>query len=148
MITTSIVDELDARRQYSDQVQENSARLAQSFATYDTTGQGSKAFDKKCKFGVTFIEKPIVAYCAELDLDVLGDLQNVDAGEMPVLPICTGFVCEWDTDERGYYTGCWVAVRVYFPYEDLIDIKMKVEVTHNFTFSAVALKDVPVDVSH
>lgn len=143
----TIVEELDDRRHLSDQVQENSARLAQAFATFDTTGQGSKEFDERCTFGVTFIEKPIVAYCSELDMDVLADMQNVEAGEMPILPITSGFVTEWDTDERGFYTGCWVAVRVYFPYEDLIDITMRVEFTHNFTFSAVALKDVPVDVT-
>lgn len=143
----TIVDELDARRQYADQIKENSARLAQAFATFDTTGQGSKEFDKRCKFAVTFIEKPIVSYCSELDVDVLADMQNVDPGEQPILPIATGFVTNWDTDDRGYYVGCWVAVRVYFPVEDLVDITMKVELTHNFTFSAVALKDVPVDVT-
>lgn len=143
----TIIDELDARRQFSDQVKENSARLAQAFATFDTNGQGSIEFEKRCKFGVTFIEKPMVAYAAELDMDVLADMQNVSAGEMPTLPLASGFVTEWDTDERGYYTGCWCAVRVYFPYEDLIDITLKVELTHNFSFSAIALKDIPVDVS-
>lgn len=143
----TIVDELDHRRQYADQVRENSARIAQAFATFDTTGQGSTQFEDKVKFDVTFIEKPMVAYAGELDLDDLADVQNVEAGEMPILPICSGFVTDWDTDDRGYYTGCWIAVRVYFGPEDLVEPTLDVEMTHHFTFAAIALKDIPVDVS-
>lgn len=138
----TIVDELDNRRRYADQVRENSARIAQQFATFDTTGQGSVAFEDKVDFQITFIEKPLLAYGCELDLDYLAEVQDVEAGEMPALPICCGFVTEWDTDHRGFYTGAWCAVKVYFPPEDLVDVTLEVEMTHNFTFAAVALKDV------
>lgn len=138
----TIVDELESRRRHADQVRENSARIAQQFATFDTTGQGSVAFEDKVDFQVTFIEKPMVAYAGELDIDDLADVQNVEAGEMPMLPISCGFVTDWDIDTRGYYVGAWCAVRVYFPPEDLVDVTLDVEMTHNFTFAAIALKDV------
>ncbi len=140
----TIVDELEERQRYKDRVSENSARVAVAWATFDTVGQGSVYFDEKIDFDVTFIEQPMVAYGGTIDADELSNMQALDAGDAGILPVCCGFVTDWDTDTRGYYTGAWVAVRVYFP--DGVAIDAEVEMTHNFTFTAVALKDVPTAV--
>lgn len=146
----TIVDELDKRRQYSDQVAENSARLAHAYATFETTGSGSMIFEERVDFDVTYIEQPIISYGSVLDADDLADAQGFDEGDPPVFPISSGFVVEWDKDDRGYYVGCWVGVRVAFMQEDYYSFSgsgtVEVEMTHNFTFSAVGLKDVPVTV--
>lgn len=124
---------------------ENSARLATAYTTFSTSGQGSVQFADRCDFGVTFISKPFFWYGAEIDLDELGDAQNVDGGEMPVLPHTSGYVVDWDIDDRGFYTGAWCAAKVSYAFEELVDISLAINVTHVFSFQAIAMKDIPID---
>jgi hypothetical protein len=154
----SLLEDLDYRREVAERHRENAARHAQAFARFTSTGQGSVEYAERVDFDLTFIEEPIVAYGCFVDADELADLQNRSD---VVLPNCTGFVTEWDKDERDFYVGCWVAARVHFPLEDFqeeteiilgetpfptinTDMNQAV-VKHFFTFQGVAMKDVPVE---
>jgi hypothetical protein len=127
-------------------IKENTARLASAYSNYESTGQGSIEFARRTDFGLTFIERPFVSYGAVIDLDELGDLLDIAGGEDTPMPIVTGMVTEFDIDERGFYVGAWVGARVYFPTTDGVPVDAKVVCEHHFTFQAVAIKDVPLDV--
>lgn len=139
-----LLSALDRRREEAGRHAENSARLAHAYAQFTTTGQGTQHYSKRIDFGLTFIEKPIVAYGSECDTDELAIVLEVDSEEdPPELPLSSGFVTQWDQDERDFYVGCWIAVKVaYVTTVDLIPADAAPTVSHHFTFSAVAIKDV------
>lgn len=142
---------------------ENSARLAMANTKYSTTGQGSIQFRKRFDFGLTFIEEPWMNYGAYIDVDELADRLNIDSGinDPCPLPLSTGFVTEWDRDERDFYIGAWMGVRVWFPesvspaaeiqitvagaMDIAIPIGIQADMHHYFTFSGIAIKDVPLE---
>lgn len=134
------LDDIDRRREEVARDRENSARLAHSYATFVTTGIGSIQYAKRVKFGLTFIERPIVSYAAQFDIDELADLLDIENADDIDLPMCSGFVVNWEQDERDFYTGCWVAVRI-----DADPVPMEIE--HHFTFAAIGLKDIPPDAT-
>jgi hypothetical protein len=140
--------ELERRRAEVDRHRENAARLAHEYHRYKSTGQGTIEFETACKFDITFIEQPYMAYGSFCDLDELGELLGNVPGDTPPLPVCGGFVTDWEVDDRGFYTAAHVAVSVYFP--PLVGLVVPVDaqpvVKHHFTFSAVGFKDVPVDL--
>lgn len=141
-----IFDDLEARRAEVERHQENSARVAEAFARFRSTGQGSIEFPDRVDFGLTFIEEPYMGYGGFLDLDDLDDkLENEAGTTTPPMPICTGFVTGWDRDDRGFYVGAWVGVRIWFPYEANVWPELEIEMFHHYTFKAVALKDVPTE---
>lgn len=139
-------EEDEYHRQELDRHRENRARLAQAYARYSTSGQGSIEFGKRIDFGLTFIEKPYVSYGAEIDIDELEDLlgKASDDNLTPALPLCTGFVTEWDIDDRDFYTGCWVAASISFPANLYIPANVNPSIVHHFTFAAIAYKDIPL----
>lgn len=139
-------DDVDRRAAEQDRNRENSARLAKAFAKFHSTGQGSIEFEDHVDFGLTFIEEPYVTYGSTIDLDGLGELLDTEPGETPPLPLASGMVTEWDQDDRDFYVGCWTAVRITFQPADAVDPALEVEMEHHFTFTAVAIKDVPLDV--
>lgn len=139
--------ENEDRRTEVEQHAENAARLAEAFHKFNTTGQGSVEYGDRVNFGLTFIEEPYLSYGAQIDLDALDELlENEPGSSMPPLPITTGYVTEWDQDDRGFYVGAWVAVRVWFPYESNVTIDTEIDLQHHFTFKAVAIKDVPTEM--
>jgi hypothetical protein len=120
---------------------ENTARLAEAYGFFETTGWGEFAVEACHKFGLTFVEEPVVAYGYSIDEDELIELRY---------PRSFGFVYRWKQDTRGYYVGAWVAFVVDtlspaliagVPTEDPM-----YNLHHTFTFSGVALKDLPTDV--
>jgi hypothetical protein len=139
--------DLERRRADQHRDQENSGRIAEAFARFRSTGQGSIEFPERVDFGLTFIEEPYMSYGFQVDLDDLDDLMENEAGtKTPPIPVCSGCVTAWDRDARGFYTGAWVAVAVWFPYESNVWPDLDVEIFHHYSFKAVAFKDVPVDV--
>jgi hypothetical protein len=142
-----LYEDLERARGEQERHKENAARLAQAYAEFDTTGQGSIEFEERVNFGLTFIEKPIVVYGSELDLEALDDLLENDSevNDVPALPLCSGYVTEWDRDDRGFYKGCWIAARIFFPSSPAVPTDTAVVITHHFTFAAVAMKDVPYE---
>lgn len=142
-----LLDDLDARRERQLNDKENSARLAQAYATFETNGQGTIQYEHRVDFGLTFVEEPVVAYGSVTDVDELADQIGLEDSDAATLPITAGFVLNWDRDERDFYVGCWVGVRVYYPPEDAIPFVAQPTIDHHFTFSAVAMKDIPVDAT-
>lgn len=137
-----LIDDVDRRREIANRHRENSGRLAQSYMKFETTGTGTFEYEKRVKFGVIFVDKPTPAWCGEINTDDLEDVLGYVA-----LPLASGLVTEWDTDEHQMYVGCWVAVRVDFPVTDMIDPSVAVTMTHHFTFAGVALKDITPELS-
>lgn len=137
------MDVVELRRAELARHRENRARLAQTYALYKSTGQGSLQFPGRFDFGLTFTEEPRMHYGALIDIDDLGDKLNIDPDDTPHLPHCTGIVADWETNEYGYWVGAYLAARVSFPIEDLVPPTLSVIVEHHFTFSGVAMKDVP-----
>lgn len=149
----ALLDDLDRRRERELRDSENSARLAQAYANFTTTGLGTLQYEDRVDFGTTFIERPFVSHAAHIDMDLTSQEMQREADDDNVpLPLITGYVTEWDQDERGFYAGCWLAVRVFYPDTDLIltggeldfPLDPKVEIEHHFTFAAIAMKDIPM----
>lgn len=137
-------DDLEARRAEIERHQENSGRLAEAFARFESVGLGSMEFGERVDFGLTFIEEPFMSYGAAIDLDALDEMLGNEASSItPAIPIATGVVTDWDRDDRGFYVGAWVGVRIWYPYEDSIWEQSEVEMQHHYTFKGVAIKDVP-----
>lgn len=141
-----LLDDLDARRERQLNDKENSARLAHAFSSFTTNGQGTIQYEHRVDFGLTFVEEPAVSYGSYVDIDELAELLGIEDSDDAKLPLVSGFVSAWDQDERDFFTGCWVSVRVWFPPEDAVPFDAAPAVDHHFTFAAVGMKDVPVDV--
>lgn len=138
-----LLDDMDKRRERSERDRENSARLAQSYSIFRTTGQGTHQYEERVQFGLTFIEKPLVAYGSFCDIDELADALDIEDSDDAPLPVTAGFVVNWDQDDRDFYIGCWVGVRVNFPVNDDVDGTAPVEIEHHFTFAGIGMKDIP-----
>ena len=138
------LDDLEQQRAELDRHAENSARIAEAFARFTTTSQGSIEFGERVDFEVTFTEEPYMSYGAIINLDDLDDkLGNEPSSLTPQMPLSTGFVTDWDRDDRGFYVGAWVGVRIWYPYEAHISPELDFTMGHHFSFKAVAIKDVP-----
>jgi len=150
---------------------ENRARLAHAYVRVSTTGTGVFEFDDRIDFGLTFVERPFIAcgwQLRESDADQLRDPER----PYPVpgtYPLCTGYVTDWDTTERDHYVGAWITVVVHIPESlnvptltsldpdeaDRIEgleysggspiVEADWKIWHDFTFSGIALKDIPID---
>lgn len=163
---------LDDRRVELERHRENSSRMAEAEGHFQSTGIGSIEFQTRVDFGVTFVKKPVVSYGSEIDVDelsrVMDDLDDTlvailnpepDNGT-PMFPLVTGFVTDWDVDTKGFYTGAWCGVRVYYPVvamgtgEDGAGPSALTEVTdipvvvlHHFRFGGIGMKDVPTELT-
>ena len=127
---------MERRRQQVQQVNENSARLAQAFAMYDSTGWGEFTVQAVFDFGLTFVEEPVVAYCYALDGDTLVDTR---------FPRAWGGVYKWKLDSKGFYTGAWVffVVETRSSFIETSAAEPGYEINHYFTFTGIAYKDLP-----
>ena len=146
MMSELIFTDLEDRRGEVARHRENSARLAQAFARFETTGQGTIEFERRVDFGLTFTEEPYITYGSQIDMDELAELLGVGINDTPQLPLASGYITDWDVDERGFYLGCWCAVSVYYPSQTNVPADTKIHMQHHFTFTAIGMKDVPVDV--
>lgn len=154
-MTQMFFDALENRIGELERYRENSARFAEAFAKFRTKGLGSIEFKKRVNFKVTFIEEPYMSYGCFINTQHLEELfeeaaqaENMDyASKTPPLPLCSGFVTEWDIDkDTNFYVGAWVAVRVWYPPDTIqlpTELGSLVKVFHHFTFKAVAFKNVP-----
>ena len=138
-------NEIERQRTEYYRNRENQGRWANAYARFRSLGQGPYEFEERASFGLTFVEVPFVSIGHQVDLDDIADIvttpvANGDTGPMPHV---TGYVTEWETDDRGFYIGAWCAVNVTFPEEIPVDADL--EVLHYFTFSANAIKDVPTE---
>jgi hypothetical protein len=141
------MDPLEQRRADLARHRENRGRLAFTFARFRSEGEGSKEFGAAVQFDTTYIERPTVSYCSEVDLDAFEDALGLGVREEAPLPACSGFVTAWDVDSRGLYVGAWCAISVQFPDWAVIPEDVDVELYHHFTFAGVAIKDVDPELS-
>lgn len=121
-----IVGALESHRAKLEQVWENTARQAWSYASLTTTGVGEIQHPTVVRFDCTFIEQPKVAHGFSLDGDTLvdGSFPTVSAG-----------VWKWWQDKRGFYLGAYV----FFVVTGVASYAIQ----HDFTFSGIAIKDLP-----
>lgn len=137
------ITELQRRESERARHLENRGRLAGVFEAYDTVGSGLVEFPKRLDFGLVFTEEPFAAWGHKVDPDDLRDfLELEDGADVPYAPQATGYVTEWDRDEKGNYVGCWLAISVTLPdaYETTAPVKMR----HYLQLWAIALKDIPI----
>lgn len=142
-------EEQERRRSESLRHLENKGRLASVYARYKTTGSGTMTFSKRVDFGLIFIEEPFMSYGCSVDLDEIDNAsdsgpEDDNDDETYNLPQCTGFVTEWDQDERGYYRGAYVAVSILPIGAGTELVEFVGDLRHYFTFAANAIKDFPV----
>lgn len=120
---------------------ENRGRRAGVYASFRTTGHGVLEFERRIDFGVLYIQEPWISYGCRIDLDGVRDALALEEDEPPaLLPLCTGFVTEFDRDRADNYVGAWVAVNVQYP--EGLSFDADITIHHYFTFEAIALKDV------
>ncbi len=139
------LEELETRHAERVRHQQNAARHAFAFHRVETTGWGQIEFDQALEFDLSFTQRPFVAYSYYVESDAL-----VDYG----YPHCAGFVTEWHRDTHGLYIGAWVAVSIQLGVSNYDYFKINKPATgwpdyiieHDFTFQAVAIKDLPLDV--
>jgi len=155
--TNPVVETIEAHRGKVEQIRENTARLASAYATYSTEGDGEFLLDEPHLFGCTFTERPIVAYGFSM-----GDSDNEDQLVIGKLPTANGGVRRWVTDVRGFYIGAYVFFTVdtatvarttaptgaedppsLFSPPDPNAATPLYRVDHDFTFTGIALKDLP-----
>lgn len=137
----------ERHRGWLNQHAENSSRLAQSYAVFDTTGWGEVAFDQCFLFDLTFIEPPVIAYGFGVGL-VGGAEMNNDQLVDTRFPRCSGGVYRYKTDKRGFYLGayCFVTVDTKSPFIPTAMPEPNYQISHWFTFTGIALKDLPADL--
>lgn len=120
------VDVGEAHRGRVEQTRENSARQAWSYASLATHGIGEVQHLTVVPFDCTFIELPKVSSGFYIDGDLLIDGQ---------FPTVTAGIWKWQQDRRGYYVGAYV----FF----VLGGDANMDLVHDFTFSGVAIKDLP-----
>jgi len=129
---------LESHRRRRQATEENSTRLAQSYATYTTVGWGEFKDPSVINFNCTFISEPMVSHGYSLNGDTLVSTRY---------PRAFGFVVKWRQDNRDYYTGCWVAtvVDTKSPYiTTTVTSDPGYSIDHSFVFTGIAIKDLPV----
>jgi len=129
--TNPVVSALEQHRGNVERTRENSARYAQGFASYSTTGVGEYEPPDSLAFGCTFTEQPFVSYGFTVVT------QDLVVGSFPR---CSGGVHGWIKNNRNFYIGAFVFFTVDIPTAGL---PPAYTIEHHFTFTAVALKDLP-----
>jgi hypothetical protein len=126
---------------------ENKGRLAFASGRMQSSGQGTFEFEDVISFGLTFVERPFIATGFQIDMDQAREALGVGDGDLH-LPQVTAYVTDWDMTDKEHYVGAWVAVTVTHPPIELADYRVdaQVKIWHDFTFSAIAIKDIPTDI--
>lgn len=124
--TNPVIEALERRRGYIEQLRQNTSRLAQSYNSVSTNGNGMLRLKTVVTFNCTFLEQPVVHYGSVLQSDLIED----------DYPKTHGTVYDWQTDEKGFFIGAWVYVVVEADQD-------YPAILHNFTFTGIAMKDLP-----
>lgn len=142
------------RERWDTQVAENSARGAWAWGNVHTKGWGQMVLPEPIMFGVTFTEQPFVSYGFALD----DDEQLVEDR----YPRCSGGVLRWVKTTEDFYVGAYVIITVatadpMLAAQAWVDASLSetgttlpdsyksdpsYDLTHSFTFQAMAIKDV------
>lgn len=130
----------ERHRGWLNQQAENSGRLAQAYATYESTGWGEIAFETCFDFELWFIEPPAVTYGFEMDGDTLVDTR---------FPRCSGGAYKYRRNRQDFYIGAYVFVTVdtKSPYITTTELEPNYVISHWFTFTGLALKSIGTDLT-
>ena len=132
-----IIDGLERHRARIEQTRENSTRLAQAYATFDSTGSGEFQAPEMIDFGCTFVDRPVVGYGFSLDGDTLVPDRY---------PRSSGAVYKWQRDTGGRYIGAYAMVVVDAGAGGGFGVaaaEPTYELTHDFVFTGIAMKNLP-----
>lgn len=129
----------DQHRQRLEQIRENSARAATSYATLRSKGVGQQLLAAPVEFDTPFFHEPSVT--SGLHLEVRPNLTTY------TLPRVTAGVYRWVTTPRGFYTGAYIYVAVdverrdgvAFTVDDVAALSI-IAVVHHLQFSGVSYK--------
>lgn len=134
-----MVEALERRRAEDARNYENRTRTAHASQTFEVEGSGVVEIPKVAAFGLTYIERPFVSVGFIIDLDELALAYDLNDQAVPPVPIITGFVTDWDLNDRGWYVGAWCGVNIYWttgpppePFPFQVD----------FNFRGIGIKDV------
>ena len=117
---------------------ENSARAANLFVTYETTGSGELVPEEPVMFSVPFFHEPAVIHGHALT--------RPPQEEYYALPrSVNGGVVRWVTNARGFYLGCYLYFHVDVPLIPCTwpQVGMPAAnpiINHHFTFMGEAYK--------
>jgi hypothetical protein len=128
---------MEARRADIAHHQANAGGEVTVTALSFTSGWGEFSSSTALLFGYGFVEMPAVGHCAVLD-----------PGQTLVQyrwPLAEGLVQGWLNDDRGYYTGVFLAaiVRPSYSQQSISVAEPSYTLTHTWTFQANALRDIP-----
>lgn len=163
MTTSSFGDfyfDLERQRQLQGQYAENSGRLAESAVTITTDGIGAVTQPNPMMFDAPFTQVPVMSYGYQLN-----SIPNPTYWQEPR---CSGGVARWRTDPSDpdsdppggvFYLGFYPFVTVQVPPQPLVgdftasqvrvyrellrDNPPVLSVTHQFSFSGEAYKELP-----
>lgn len=135
-----MIDPLTQHLAEQERHRENRGRLAFSSARAQSKGAGVFEFEERHDFGTVFVERPIVSYGAELDIDEIRRGLGVGDDALFELPQSTGYVVDWDRTEKGHYAGAWVAVSVRYP-DDYTTAELMIQIFHSWMFAAIGIKE-------
>ena len=121
-----LVEAMEGHRAHREQIRENSSRQAWSWGSVSTHGYGAIQHATVVPFNCTFIDMPKIATGFSMDGDTLID---------GAFPTVTAGVWKWQQDYREFYVGAYV----FF----VITGDAGYDLIHDFTFSGIALKDLP-----
>lgn len=133
----------DNRRQRQNQIGENSARQANAWATFLTTGWGEVEFPDCYEFDLTFAERPFVSHSYVV---LSNDLTDEDEILVPTrYPRAYGGVYGWKQNSHGFYTGAWcfAIVDTQSPYIATVEVDPNYTIQHHYTFMGLGIKDLP-----
>jgi len=141
--------DIERHRGWINQNAENTGRLAQAYAVFETTGWGETAFEDCFDFRLTFVEVPVVAYGSRLiSASALPDDNEDEKLVDTRFPRCSGMVYEYRQNSQGFYVGAWclATVDTRSPYiTTTITDDPNYTIEHWFTFTGIALKDLPAE---
>lgn len=132
--TNPVIDGLEQRRHRVEQTRENSTRLAQAYASFDTQGVGEFKHPTVVTFGCYFVRRPVVSYGMSTDGDALIAERY---------PMAQGGVYGWQRNADGMYVGAWIMVVVQAGLWPTAVPLPPIDLTHDFTFTGVAMKALP-----
>lgn len=123
----SQVRDLDFKK---DQFRENAAREMWEVITVETTGNGQQVLPNPVIFKGPFPDRPSVMYGS----DVVRGIGR-DSDDLLTVPACSGSSFQFVQNDRGFYVGCHLVVRVESTAPSPL-------VRHSFVFLGVSYKNI------
>lgn len=140
----TIYGQLQRAQQEKERHQQNGARFASQYVTYETTGFGDLIPAEVVPFPIPFLSEPAVLHGAALI--------RPPSRTFFYLPQVTGMVYRWERNRRGFYTGAFLCFRVdceLRPGVDPFEVPAAANpiIYHHFTFTGPSYKKMSREVN-